>query len=188
MRLALLGQPNCGKSTIFNAVAGYRSATANFPGTSLSFLSSKVLIEGQAVEIIDLPGAYSLLSQEEIQSRTAQFLEEQEVDVFVNVVDASRLGRSLELTLQLLDLGRPMVLALNMMDEAQRKGIEIDLAQLSGELGIPVIPTIAHHGVGLSELFSTALKIGHDKTAPIPRPLDNEIEQSVSHILPTRSN
>jgi ferrous iron transport protein B len=104
MKLLLAGQPNSGKSTIFNAVAGYRSATANFPGTSVSYTTTRALIQGQEVEVVDLPGIYSLTSTDSSDSDPLRMLLESDYDVIINVIDAGRLGRSLELTLQLLEL------------------------------------------------------------------------------------
>ena len=116
MRFVLAGQPNSGKSTIFNAVAGYRSATANIPGSSVHYTLSRALILGREVTIVDLPGMYSLSSTNRDLDESLYFLVEGDYDVIVDVVDASRLGRSLELTLQLLELGKPLVVALNCMD------------------------------------------------------------------------
>ena len=124
MRFVLAGQPNYGKSTIFNSVAGYRAATANFPGSSISFTFSRALILGHEVEVVDLPGIYSLTSSKEDAGKAEGYLLEGSYDLIINVVDASRLGRSLELTMQLLELERPMIVALNMMDEAKRGGME----------------------------------------------------------------
>ncbi|MGH7455499.1 MAG: FeoB small GTPase domain-containing protein, partial [bacterium] len=118
MRLALLGQPNSGKSTIFNWIAGYKSATANFPGTTVSYTISKVRLNGVVAELTDLPGIYSLAASDRAAGAALEYLLHHEVDAIVNVIDASRLSRGLELTLQLLELGHPIVICLNMMDEA----------------------------------------------------------------------
>ncbi len=182
MRLVLAGQPNSGKSTIFNAVAGYRSATANFPGSSVGYTRSRVMVLGREVEIVDLPGIYSLATTDEAERVSLEFLLSGDAEVIVNVVDATRLGRSLELTLQLMELGRPVVVALNMMDEARRKGIEVDLDRLREELGVPVVPTVARRGTGLRELFRTALRAGMSGAAPEPRPLDRETEEAVRRV------
>ncbi len=186
MKFVLAGQPNSGKSTIFNAVAGYRAATANFPGSSVSFTTSRALILGREVEVVDLPGVYSLTSSDAGAGEGESYLLGGDYDLIIDVVDASRLGRSLELTLQLLELRRPMIVALNMMDEAERRGISIDAAALARELGVPVIDTIARRGQGLRELFRTALQHAHlGRPAPVPS-FDREVEaalQSVSSAL-----
>ncbi len=179
MRFVFAGQPNSGKSTIFNSVAGYRSATANFPGSSTTFLVSHALILGREVEIVDLPGIYSLTSSQEDAGRGETYLFEEPYDLIVNVLDASRLGRSLELTLQLLELGRPMVVALNMLDEAARGGMEVDHEALSAQLGVPVVPTVGRRGLGLKELFRVALQHAHAGAPPAPILLDREVEESM---------
>ncbi|MEE9234032.1 MAG: ferrous iron transport protein B [Candidatus Acidoferrales bacterium] len=154
MRVALLGQPNCGKSTIFNAVAGYRSATANFSGTTVRLAWSQVRLNGHLIELYDLPGIYSLTTSNPAEATAKRFLLSAEVDVVVNVLDASLLSRSLELTLELRELGLPMVVCLNMMDEAQRKGIAIDTRKLTALLRLPVVETIASRGRGIRNLFT----------------------------------
>jgi len=183
MRLVLAGQPNSGKSTIFNAVAGYRSATANFPGSSVAYTISRTMILGREVQVVDLPGIYSLTTTDAAENQALRYLLDEEPEVIVNVVDATRLGRSLELTLQLLELGRPMVVALNMMDEARRKGIEIDPEVLAEALGVPVVPTVARRGQGLKRLFREALRAAMTGSVPDPKRLDREIEAAVERIV-----
>lgn len=153
MRLALVGQPNSGKSTIFNWIAGYKSATANFPGTTVSYTISKVRLNGFVAELTDLPGIYSLAASDRAAEAALDYLRQHEVDAIVNVIDASRLRRGLELTLQLLELGHPTVICLNMMDEAKRRGVHIDLEKLSSLLGAPVVAAVASKGVGVSQAF-----------------------------------
>jgi ferrous iron transport protein B len=114
IRVALVGQPNCGKSTIFNHLVGYKATTSNFPGTTVEYLSSEASIGGLHVEVVDLPGTYSLLSTDAAEAVTRDFLFRGGVDAILNVVDASLLSRSLELTLQLLEIGIPLVVCLNM--------------------------------------------------------------------------
>ncbi len=182
MRFVLTGQPNSGKSTIFNAVAGYRAATANFPGTSVTYTVSRALILGREVEVVDLPGVYSLTSTDAAEREALAYLLEHPDDVIVNVLDASRLGRSLELTLQLLELRRPMVVALNMVDEARRKGIEVDPEALSRELGVPVVATIGRRGTGLKELFREAMRAGLMEARSEPPSYDREVERAIGEV------
>ena len=163
MRIALAGQPNCGKSTIFNNIAGYKAITSNFPGTTVKYTETQTHVFGYTCDCIDLPGTYSLTAGDLAELEARRHLLSGDVDVIVNVVDASLLIRSLELTLQLLELEVPMVLCLNMMDEAQRKGIQIDVQKLSNLLGIPAIPTIATSGKGLKELFIEVLRVDEEK-------------------------
>lgn len=154
MRVALIGQPNSGKSTIFNAVAGYRSATANFPGTTVRLAQSKVWVNGFFVELVDLPGIYSLTTSNAAEYAAKRFLLGSNVDLIINVVDASLLSRSLELTLELRELGLPMVVCLNMMDEAQRKGVSISAKRLAALLRLPVVEAVASRGLGIRNLFT----------------------------------
>jgi ferrous iron transport protein B len=177
MRFVLAGQPNAGKSTIFNSVAGYRSATANFPGSSVTFFTSKAMILGREVEVVDLPGIYSLISSEEDAGKAETYLLEEQYDLIINVVDASRLGRSLELTLQLLELEKPVIVALNMMDEATRGGMEVNVEALSQQLGVPVVATVGRRGLGLKDLFRVALR--HAYTG------DLEVEEAVEQVVST---
>jgi ferrous iron transport protein B len=181
MRFLLAGQPNSGKSTIFNAVAGYRSATANFPGSSVTYTVSRALIHGFEVEVVDLPGLYSL-GGEGTAEALAPVLDEP-WDLVINVVDASRLGRSLELTLQLKELGRPIVVALNFVDEAERHGIGVDADALSRELGLPVVATVARRGQGLKKLFRIALQTVHHASRVVPAQFDREVEDGRRRIL-----
>lgn len=163
MRIALAGQPNCGKSTIFNNIAGYKAITSNFPGTTVKYTQTRTHVFGYTCDCVDLPGTYSLTAGDPAELEARRHLLSGDVDVIINVVDASLLIRSLELTLQLLELEVPMVLCLNMMDEAQRKGIQIDVQKLSNFLGIPAVPTIATTGKGIQELFVEVLKVYETK-------------------------
>lgn len=158
LTVALIGQPNSGKSTLFNAVAGYRSATGNFPGTTVRLAWSQVRVNGSVVELVDVPGIYSLAVSNPTESAAKKFVLSRDIDVIVNVVDASLLSRSLELTLELRELGIPMVMCLNMVDEAQRKGIAIASSQLADVLGLPVAATVAYRGIGVRELFACVIR------------------------------
>ncbi len=159
MKIVLVGQPNCGKSTIFNYVAGYKAITSNFPGKTVEYSISRMTFQGRIVDIVDLPGTYSLTSFDLAELEARKYLLREEIDVIINVIDASLLGRGLELTLQLLELDLPLVLCLNMIDEAESKGIIIDIANLSNLLGVPVVTTIAHKGWGLNDLFQAAFLV-----------------------------
>ena len=169
MKIALVGQPNSGKSTLFNSVAGYRSMTANFPGSTVRYTRSQVFLNGTVAELIDLPGTYSLTTCSPAEAATRDFLYNEEIDVVINVIDTSVMCRSLELTLQLVDLDLPLLVCLNMMDEAHRKGVRVDPEKLSLFLGVPVATTIAAEGVGVYDLFQRVLHLkksspkGHQK-------------------------
>ncbi|MDI6845943.1 MAG: ferrous iron transport protein B [Candidatus Saccharicenans sp.] len=151
--IVFIGQPNCGKSTLFNAIAGYKAQTSNFPGTTVAHLHSQVLWKGKVYSIVDLPGTYSLTPQEPQEKVVLTHIFKEKPDLIVNVIDASLLCRSLELTVELLELEYPMVVVLNMMDLAEKKGMKIDIRALEEKLGVPVIKTVATRGEGISELM-----------------------------------
>ncbi|TFG52309.1 MAG: ferrous iron transport protein B, partial [Candidatus Aminicenantes bacterium] len=154
-----IGQPNSGKSTLFNSIAGHKAETSNFPGTSIKHTHSRVNIEGRLLDIVDLPGTYSLCTTDPAEQVVLTHLFAERPDLVVNVVDASTLSRGLELTLELVELGYPMVIALNMMDVAERKGIQVDAPAVEKLLGAPVTPTIAAHGRGVKELLERTFEV-----------------------------
>ena len=156
MKIALIGQPNCGKSTLFNSVVGYRSETSNLAGTTVQASTGLVKLNGGMVELIDLPGIYSLTTSTPAEATTRRWLWESHPGLIINVVDASLLSRSLELTLELRELGIPMVVCLNMMDEAQRKGTGIAVQKLAETLGMPVLLEIPGAILGRRALSENA--------------------------------
>ncbi len=181
--IALVGQPNCGKSSLFNAVAGFKVATGNFAGTTVSYTETSLVLQGRAIRLIDLPGTYSLSSLDPAEKVARDFLLSGEVDVVINVNDSSLLSRSLELTLQLLEMGCPMVVCLNMMDEARRKGIEIDVAALSERLGARAHPVVAVLGTGIEELFEAALAVDAATYAPVLPVYPRDVEEHLARVL-----
>ncbi len=183
LRVALIGQPNCGKSTLFNHLVGYKANTSNLPGTTVEYLKSETLIGGQRAELIDLPGIYSLTSLDEAEAETRNFLINEPIDAVLNVVDASLLSRSLELTLQLLELGIPMVLCLNMVDEGRRKGIEIDADALSEQLGIPVVPAVAVRGTGVMEAAVTTARVARKRSVAPPVKYSQDVERAIESLV-----
>jgi len=182
MKIVLVGQPNCGKSTIFNNVAGYKAITSNFPGKTVKYSISKMTFQGITSEIVDLPGTYSLTSFDLAELEARKYLLREENDVVVNVIDASLLGRGLELTLQLLELNLPTVVCLNMIDEAEAKGIDIDTDKLSRLLGVPVVTAIAHKGWGLNKLFETVYKMGQKPVKSEFQPFSKDVEQVIKEL------
>jgi len=180
MRIALVGQPNCGKSTLFNYVAGYRAETGNFAGTTVTFKESKVHVLGEIAELVDLPGTYTLLGTNPAERVVLDYLIDKPVDVIINLIDATHLVQGLILTLELLELGRPIVLAINMMDEASRQGIKINGEKLSKMLGIAVLPMIAAKGQGISETFTEAWHAAKENRKGDPLKYGEDIEQAIS--------
>ena len=130
MTIGFIGNPNCGKTTLFNAYTGANLKVANWPGVTVEKVEGAIKDHDVNIRLVDLPGTYSLTSYTMEETVSRQFIMSGEVDVVINVVDASALERSLYLTLQLLELGRPVVLALNMMDIVEKRGMEIDLHRL----------------------------------------------------------
>ena len=182
LKIALIGQPNCGKSTLFNHLVGYKANTSNLPGTTVEYLRSEAWVAGHRIEVIDLPGAYSLVPLDGAEEQTRNFLVSEPIDAVLNVMDASLLSRSLELTLQMLELHVPVVLCLNMMDEARRKGIDIDVDTLSARLGIPVVPTVAVRGTGVLEAISQAIRAAESHHVPAPMPYSADIEAAIARV------
>lgn len=182
MIVAMAGQPNSGKSTLFNQIAGYRTVTSNFPGKTVKYTKSKVRFYSKVLEVVDLPGTYSLTSFDLAELEARKYLLKGEADVVVNVVDASLLSRSLELTIQIAELNVPLVLCLNMMDEAERKGIHIDTEELEKILGIPVIPAVAVKGKGIREVFQAAIDVGKTYQKPKKIEFSKDIEEIVKKL------
>jgi ferrous iron transport protein B len=181
--VALAGQPNCGKSTIFNAVAGFKVNTGNFAGTTVTFTETRVLHGGKTIRLIDLPGTYSISSHDLAEKEARDYLLSGNVDVIINVLDASLLSRSLELTIQILEMGIPMVLGLNMFDEARKKGIDIDLAGLTKLTGVEAYPVIAVEGSGVHELFDAAIRIAGERMFnPVKPVYDRDVEECIAEI------
>ena len=167
---ALAGNPNCGKTTLFNGLTGARHHVGNWPGVTVERRSGEFEEAGAKVEVVDLPGTYSLGAKSEDERIAASFVSSGDVDVIVNVLDASNLERNLYLTAQLLDLGKPMAFALNMVDDAEKQGVKADLPTLEALLGGPVIPTVGNREDGLQELRKAIAEVAAGRD-PRVRPL-----------------
>lgn len=180
--IAVAGNPNAGKSTLINGLAGTRLHVGNWPGVTVEKKEADLVHAGRAVRLVDLPGTYSLspYTQEEVIAR--DYLLNERPDVIINVVDATNLERNLYLTVQLLELGIPVVLALNVYDEAERKGFRIDVSAMERLLGVRVIPTVATRNEGLAQLLETALAQADARAVPREIHYGNEIEEAVGAI------
>ncbi|MBN2196756.1 MAG: ferrous iron transport protein B [Polyangiaceae bacterium] len=178
MQLVLVGQPYSGKSTIFNAVVGYKSLSTNAPGSSVEHAHGSAELDGERMDVIDLPGIYSLQASDDADDPAVEHVLQAPADtVLVNVIDASVLARSLELTLQLTELRRPMVVALNMGDEVRRKRVTIDADKLAIALGVPVVETTGRSGEGILDLFRAAARAGREHLVPAVLPGPPHVER-----------
>jgi len=151
-KIGIVGSPNVGKSVVFNRLTGAYVTVSNYPGTTVNMSRGKAVIEGEEFEVVDTPGMYSLLPITEEERVARSILMEEKPEVILHVVDAKNLDRMLPLTLQLIEGGFPVILDLNMMDEAETSGIEINIEKLEEELGIPVVATVATSGRGIKTL------------------------------------
>lgn len=158
--ILLVGQPNVGKSVLFSRFTGIKTIASNYPGTTVGFCQGRMRYANHDYEVVDAPGTYSLEPLDEA-ARVAVDLIDDAVRI-INVVDATHLERHLTLTMELLAQGKPMVVALNMSDEARHKGIEIDVKKLAQRLGVPVVPTVARTGEGIKRLILAALSLDVD--------------------------
>ncbi len=176
--IALAGNPNCGKTTLFNALTGSSQRVGNWPGVTIDKKVGR--IRGADAELVDLPGIYSLspYSPEEIVSRN--FIVQERPDAIINIVDATNLERNMYLTMQIMDMGIPMVLAMNMMDEVEKRGDHIDIEHISKSLGIPVIPISAARKENIEKLVETVVDVARLKICP-PRVFYGEdVENTVA--------
>lgn len=182
MTIALAGNPNCGKTTLFNELTGSKQHVGNWPGVTVD-KKDGVYKKNKEVTILDLPGTYSLspYSAEEIVAR--DYIVKEKPDAVINIVDGTSIERNLYLSLQIMETRIPMVIAMNMMDEVEAKGDKIDCAKLSETIGVPVVPIVARSGKGLKELMDAAIEVAKKKQKPEKVELfDDELESAVEAI------
>lgn len=172
--VGLAGNPNTGKSTVFNALTGLRQHTGNWPGKTVRRAEGGFAYEGKRYKLVDLPGTYSLLSASEDEDIARNFLLFARPDVTVVVADASRLERNLNLVLQILEVTDRVVVCLNLMDEARRRGLQVDDRSLARELGVPVVPTAARQGEGIPALLAAIDEVASGKTVCRPYRVKSE--------------
>ena len=167
MIFALIGNQNCGKTTLFNQLTGSNQHVGNFPGVTVDQKMGEIRTQtGQKGSVVDLPGIYSLRPYTNEEIVTRDFLLNEKPDGIINIVDATNIERNLYLTLQLIDLHIPMVLALNMMDEVRNNGGSINIKKMSEQLGIPVLPISAIKNEGVDELIQVAFRVAENKEGP----------------------
>ncbi len=185
LTLALAGNPNCGKSALFNTFTGIRQKTGNWPGVTVDRKQGTFELGNRPVTVYDLPGIYSLDAGSVDEEVTRNYLLSRDADLIVNVVDAANLERNLYLTAQLLEMNVPLVLVLNMMDVARKHGIHIDTQKLSRELGCPVVPVVAISGEGLDALKQAILHVTEGRSQGGFRLAHDEVvEQAIADLMP----
>ncbi|MBO6244905.1 MAG: ferrous iron transporter B, partial [Anaerovibrio sp.] len=166
IRVALTGNPNTGKSTIFNEITGARQKIGNWPGVTVDKKEGHVTFGGKHIQVIDLPGTYSVNARSPEEKIVIDYLQEAQLDLVVDVIDSSNLERNLFLTVQLLEKGIPLMLDLNMQDEAKRRGIKIDVKKLEKKLGYPVLLTVARDGKSIKNLLNVFTSVSMESYGP----------------------
>jgi len=183
--VALAGNPNTGKSTVFNALTGLRQHTGNWPGKTVARAEGGFEYSGRRFKLVDLPGTYSLLATSLDEEIARDFILFGQPDVTVVVVDATRLERNLNLVLQVMEITDRAVVCLNLMDEARRHGLQVDERRLARDLGVPVVPTAARSREGLSELLAAIHQVASGEIVCRPhrsRPLTGELEAAANEL------
>ena len=183
--IGVVGNPNCGKTTLFNAMTGTKQRVGNWPGVTVDRKSGEYTHEDKTIEVVDLPGIYSLSAASLDEEVVRDYILSGEADLIVNIIDASNLERNLYLTVQLLEMQVPMVLALNMMDTAKERRIEIDIPMLSERLGCPVVPLVASQGKGVKKLRSEINRCAQAKSvSELQVVYPAEIQEAVDALVP----
>lgn len=182
--IALIGNPNSGKTTVFNNLTGARQHVGNWPGVTVEKKEGSLDYQGYHIRVVDLPGVYSLTAYSLDEVIARNFVVEGKPDVVVDIVDASSLERNLYLTVQLLEMGARVIVALNMMDQADLRGHSIDTPRLSHLLGIPVVPMSANRNRGTAELLREIVNVAGKKTQAKPLKIEygREVEEEIANL------
>ena len=183
LKIALVGQPNVGKSMLINAISNSRLRVGNFSGVTVEKAEVSFDFHGVAIRIIDLPGTYSLNDYTQDERVTKEFLENEDYDMIINVVDATNLERNLFLTTQLLGLNKKMIVALNMMDEAKKEGICIDEEQLGNILGVPCVKVSAATKRGVGKLINRVVDMSHFEYDGSKLVFSDTVEEEIENIV-----
>lgn len=182
INVALLGNPNCGKTSLFNIVSGANEHVGNYAGVTVDAKRGHLNYKGYRINVVDLPGTYSLSAYSPEEQYVVRYLREETPDVMINVIVASNLERNLFMTTELIDMNRPMVIALNMYDELEKSGASLRYKELGAMLGVPIVPTVASAGKGIKELLDTVIEVyelKHPDIRHIHVRMSPEIEEGV---------
>lgn len=185
INVALIGNPNCGKTSLFNIASGASEHVGNYSGVTVDAKQGSFSYRGYKFNIVDLPGTYSLSAYSPEELYVRRYLKDENPDVILNVVDASNLERNLYLTTELIDMDRPMVIALNMYDELKRYGNRLDYKLLGRMIGVPIVPTTARTGEGINQLFDALIDVyeyRHDEVRHVHVSLGADVESAVNQI------
>jgi ferrous iron transport protein B len=182
--IALAGNPNSGKSTVFNNLTRARQHVGNWPGVTVEKKEGTCHYQGYTIKVVDLPGVYSLTAYSIDEVIARNFIVEEKPDAVVDIVDASNLERNLYLAVQLMEMGTPLIVALNIMDEAESLGYQIDVPKLSYLLGVPVVPMVANRNRGTEELLEEIIKIadGQVQTRELKVDYGREVEEEIAKL------
>lgn len=182
INVALVGNPNCGKTSLFNVASGAKEHVGNYSGVTVDSKTGHFQYAGYRINIVDLPGTYSLASYSPEELYVRQYLRDEAPDVIINVVAASNLERNMYLTTELIDMDRSMVIALNMYDELEASGSRLDFKTLGEMIGVPIVPTVSRTGEGINDLFDTVIRVFEEKEEAVRHvhiTYDKEIEGSI---------
>mgnify|MGYP003957483983 CR=1 FL=1 len=183
IRAALIGNPNTGRTTLFNKITGEKQATGNYARVTISKNSHIIEHQGVQIELIDLPGVYMLNSKTDEEKITRDLLRKEQPDIVINVINAGNMERNLMLTTQLIEMGLPRIFVLNMKDEAERQGVQIDNQALSSLLGGPIVETVGRDGTGLDQLLDEIVRYSSDGQKPcstVKIGYDSHLEESIN--------